>query len=225
MKKINSLLIGVGYHAKRIYLPYIRSGECCNLAACWDLASQREKVETFLKDAGISVPCYYAENDSISDTLHKKDIGRLNEIVKKHGIEAVIISTEPLAHLKYAKWALDNDLHILLDKPISTEVDVSVNANKARKLFKDYTTLAKAYIKKNKKKNLVFSIQAQRRFHTGFQAVRERIIEMSKLSDCPVTFIQTFHSDGQWTFPSEFIGQGLSPLQSRIRENVPFGVP
>ena len=64
---------------------------------------------------------------------------------------------------------------------------------------------------KNKKKKLVFSVQAQRRFHAGFQAVREKIIEIAKLSDCPVTFIQSFHSDGQWTFPDEFINQTYHP--------------
>jgi predicted dehydrogenase len=211
MKKVNTLLIGVGYHAKRIYLPYIKSGVYCNLVACWDLPSQQKKIEGFLEEIGIAVPCYYTEHDSVSDTLNKQDLGRLNGIVKKHGIEAVIISTEPLAHLKYAKWALDSNLHILLDKPISTEIDVSVNVRKARKLFKDYLSLAELYIKKSKKQDLVFSIQAQRRFHAGFQAVREKIIEIAKISDCPVTFIQTFHSDGQWTFPNEFIDQTYHP--------------
>ena len=85
--------------------------------------------------------------------------------------------------------------------------------------------LAELYIEKNKKKELVFSIQAQRRFHIGFRTVRKKIIEMAKLSDCPVTFIQTFHSDGQWTFPSEFIGQTYPSLQSRVWENVTFGIP
>ena len=152
MKKVNSLLIGVGYHAKRIYLPYIKNSKYCNLAACWDLMSQQKKIEVFLEGAGIVAPCYYTKNNSVSDTLNKEDICRLNEIVKKHGIESVIISTEPLAHLKYAKWALDNSLHILLDKPISTEIDVSINVSRARKLFKDYITLAKLYVKKNRKK-------------------------------------------------------------------------
>ncbi|MGB7958201.1 MAG: Gfo/Idh/MocA family oxidoreductase [Minisyncoccia bacterium] len=211
MKKINSLLIGVGYHAKRIYLPYLKGGRICRLVACWDLASQKEKVEDSLKKIGMTVPCYYAKNDSISDALDKEDRDHLDQTVKKHGIEAVIISTEPLAHFKYAKWALENGLHILLDKPISTAIDVSTNENKARKLFRDYMRLAELYIEKNKKEELVFSIQAQRRFHIGFRTVRKKIIEMAKLSDCPVTFIQTFHSDGQWTFPSEFIGQTYHP--------------
>ena len=211
MQKVNTLLIGVGYHARRIYIPYLKDGKYCNLAACWDLASQRERVEDFLKKAEIAAPCYYAEKDSLSDSLEKEDQERLRKVVKKHNIKAVIISTEPLAHFKYAQWAIDNNLHVLLDKPISTEVDVSTNVNKARKLFKDYMKLAELYILRNTKKDLVFSIQAQRRFHIGFQTAIDKIIEIAKLSDCPVTFIQALHSDGQWTFPGEFIAQTYHP--------------
>ena len=157
--KVNTLLIGVGYHAKRIYLPYIKSSEFCNLVACWDLASQKEKIEDFLGRIGVASPCYYTKNNSISDTLNKEESSYLNETIKRHKIEAVIIATEPLAHFKYAKWALDSNLHILLDKPISTGVDVSTSVNKANKLFKDYTKLAELYIEKNKKtasKKLLF---------------------------------------------------------------------
>ncbi len=211
MKGINTLLIGVGYHAKRIYLPFIKGNEFCNLVACLDLLSQKRKIKDFLEGFRITVPCYFTKNDSTSDTLNNKELNYLDKIIKKHQIEAVIISTEPLSHLKYAKWALENNLHVLLDKPISTEVDVSINVDKAKKLFNDYTKLAKLYVEKNKKQNLVFSIQAQRRFHIGFQTVRKKIIEMTKISNCPVTFIQTFHSDGQWTFPNEFISQTYHP--------------
>ena len=111
----------------------------------------KEKIEDFLGRIGVASPCYYTKNNSISDTLNKEESSYLNEIIKRHKIEAVIIATEPLAHFKYAKWALDSNLHILLDKPISTGVDVSTSVNKANKLFKDYTKLAELYIEKNKK--------------------------------------------------------------------------
>lgn len=211
MRKVNTILIGAGAHANRIYLPFIKDSELCNLVACLDLESQKEKVERLLADLGITTQCYFTKNCSISDTLADEESTLLSEIIKKHDIEAVIVSTEPLSHFKYAKWALEHNLHILLDKPISTEVDVSTNVVRAKKLFSDYKKLAKLYVKKNNKQNLVFSVQTQRRFHPGFQAVRRRIIEMAKMSNCPVTFIQTFHSDGQWTFPNEFVNQTYHP--------------
>ncbi len=209
--KFNTLLIGLGYHSKRIYIPYLKQSTLCNFVACLDLLSQREKIDTFLRDQEIYVETFFTNDTSISDELNHEDTDLLNNIIRKFNIEAVIISTEPLAHFKYAKWALENDLHILLDKPITTETDVSIDTNQAEKLYQDYRKLADLYEEKNKKLNLVFSIQAQRRFHPGFQAVREKIAEMTRISHCPVTSIQTSHSDGQWTFPNEFIHQTYHP--------------
>jgi predicted dehydrogenase len=211
MKNVNILLIGVGPHAQRVYLPYLKDNKFCNLVACLELHSQKDRVKNLLQNFAISVPCYFTKNYSISDKLNTKELNNLNKIVQEHKVEAVIISTEPLAHFKYAEWALKKDLHVLMDKPITTEVNVSTNVSKAKKLFRDYKTLAEMYSRKNKKKNLVFMVQAQRRYHIGFQVARRKIIEMAKLSYCPITFIQTFHSDGQWTFPHEFITQTYHP--------------
>lgn len=211
MAKINTLLIGVGAHAKRIYLPFMKNHKIGKLSACLDIASQKTRVIKTLQELGMIIPSYFIEKSDISDVLSSTEKRLLNDIIYKHKIDAVIISTEPLSHLKYAKWALDNNLHILLDKPISTEVNVSTNTNKAKKIFSDYLKLLKKYKEKLQEKNLVFSIQAQRRFHIGFRVVRKKIIEMAKLSNCPVTFIQVFHSDGQWTFPGEFIEQTYHP--------------
>ena len=54
-------------------------------------------------------------------------------------------------------------------------------------------------------------LQAQRRFHEGFITVRNKIKEMAELSNCPVTSIVSFHSDGQWRFPREIIEQDYHP--------------
>lgn len=211
MRKINTLLVGVGYHAKRIYLPYIKDNEHCNLVACLDLFLEKSKVEQILNSSRISVPCYFTKAHKVSDKLTNEETRALAKIVKKHKVEAVIISTEPLAHYKYTKWALENNLHVLLDKPITTGIDVSTNTRKAKKLFEEYKSLEKVFSLKNKTRNLVFSLQAQRRHHVGFQTVRSKIIEIAKVSHCPVTFVQAFHSDGQWTFPNEFIHQTYHP--------------
>ena len=211
MKKVNTLLIGVGYHARRIYVPCFKDNELVNLVACLDLKSQEEKIKTFLKNKNIKTTCYFTDNYILSDELNKQELKQLKEIIKKHEIQAVVISTEPLAHFKYAKWALQNDLNILLDKPITTEVDVSINENRARKLFSDYKYLSEKYKKKLKTKNLVFMLQAQRRFHDGFVVARDKIKEMTQMTNCPVTSIVSFHSDGQWRFPKEIIEQNYHP--------------
>ncbi len=211
MNKVNTLLIGVGYHSRRIYIPILKESKHGNLVACLDLESQKENIQASLTKLGVEVPCYYTKNDKISDSLSTEELQALDVIVRTHKVEAVIISTEPLAHFKYSHWALKKGLHVLLDKPITTEIDVSTNEKAARKIFSDYTKLVKLYRRKSLNNKIVFTLQAQRRFHKGFQCAREKIKEIYKLTNCPVTSIQTFHSDGQWRFPKEIIEQSYHP--------------
>lgn len=211
-RKVRTLLIGVGYHAKRIYIPYLKTDNKAMLVACLDLDDSRDRVESLIKENfGSAVTCYFTKEKKISDKLKKNELEQLNKIVNDHKIEAVIISTEPLAHFKYSYWAIGRSLHILLDKPITTEIDVSTNISKAKKLYYDYEKLERLYRRNCRKKNIVFNLQAQRRYHKGFQKVREKIKEITKLTHCPVNFIQSFHSDGQWTFPNEFVSQTYHP--------------
>lgn len=211
-KKIKTLLIGVGYHSRRIYLPYLKTKKMCKLVACWDLYDQRERVEELIRsNFGSSVPCYFTKENRILSKLKYSELKLLNHIIEKHKVEAVIIATEPLAHFKYVYWAIDKSLHILLDKPITTEINVSTKENKALKIYNDYEKIKKLYDCRCREKNIVFSLQAQRRYHKCFQKVRKKIREITELTHCPVNFIQTFHSDGQWTFPNEFVSQTYHP--------------
>ena len=207
----NILLIGCGYHARRIYVPHIIEQKNVKLSAIVDLTSQKEIVDKFLKEKSVIDVSFYYTHNKISDDLDKKEIYNLNKLVIDNKINTVIISTEPLAHFKYAKWALKNGLHILMDKPITTEHDVSTNKAKAIKLYSDYIFLKKLYKNCLKKKNIVFILQAQRRHHLGFLKTKELILEISRKTNCPVTSIQAFHSDGQWRFPKEIIEQNYHP--------------
>ncbi len=211
MKKVNTLLIGVGYHARRIYIPDFKDNELVNLVACLDLKSQEDIIKIFLIGKLFEIPCYFTSNYDVSDSLDDQELKQLEIIIKEHEVQAVVISTEPLAHFKYVKWALDNNLHILLDKPITTETDVSIDSNKANKLFSDYQYLEERYKEKLKSHGLVFMLQAQRRLHEGFMKSRDKIIEMTTMTNCPVTSISSFHSDGQWRFPKEIIEQDYHP--------------
>lgn len=209
---INVLLVGCGYHARRIYVPHLVEQKNAKLSAIVDLASQKEKIEAFLAEKSITdIDFYYTNDNRISDDLSQEEIENLNNLVAKQEIDAVIISTEPLAHFKYAKWALEHNLHVLMDKPITTEYNVSTDKEKARKLYSDYLFLKGLYQSKLKHKKLAFILQAQRRHHGGFLKTRELIIEIAKKANCPVTSILSFHSDGQWRFPKEIIEQTYHP--------------
>ncbi len=89
-----------------------------------------------------------------------------------------------------------------MDKPISVNRSMSTDISAAEKLTKDYEELYKLYAPK---KDIIFSIVAQRRFHKGFQKVYNLIKEIFMETNCPITSIQINHSDGQWRLPNEIV--------------------
>ena len=213
----DSLIIGFGPHAKRIYFPVsLKSSKSYGfrIVAAVDLEEKKKDIENYFTEKNISpIEIIYLNNDERCNAkLSKKIEARLNELVKNNKITGVIISTEPMAHVCYAKWALKNGLSVLMDKPISTEQNVANSPDAAEKLLKDYYSLKNLYISsKLKNKNLNFCLMAQRRFHPAFHKMKSLIREVFLATNCPVTSIQSFHSDGQWRMPNEIVTQDYHP--------------
>ncbi|MEK7113545.1 MAG: Gfo/Idh/MocA family oxidoreductase, partial [Patescibacteria group bacterium] len=131
---INIVIIGLGHHAKRMYLDFRDTIKHVNLVGVVDIESNKENIINYLKEKNIDVPTIFMKNLAVSDTIDSLDEDILNKFIKDLKCNSVIISTEPLAHFKYVIWALKNNLNILLDKPITTEVTVSRDVDKAKKL-------------------------------------------------------------------------------------------
>lgn len=211
MNKIKVLLIGFGPHAKRIYYPscqLIDKIYNIQLAYAVDLEEKRTDIVKYLtekKDKLIEV--YFIQSQ---DRTYKKLSSvvkqKLNQIVEAYNIKGVIISTEPRVHMMYARWALKKGISVLMDKPISTHVDISTDLEIPKELLRDYREIKRIYTTaKRKYKRLFFSLMAQRRWHPAFIKVKALIGEVFEKTNCPVTSIQTFHADGQWRLPSEIV--------------------
>lgn len=212
MNKTKIMLIGCGPHAKRIYLPA--------------LEKLRKRIDFELL---LVVDLYLMENSvsrAINQTIFKPETWfispfpseipaqleeRLSEFVKENNINGVIIATEPLAHKAYADWALRNKLNILIDKPITARIDSTSKLSSADGILDDYIALLELYRNVQKNQETIFVINSQRRFHAGFCFVEKLLREIGDKTNCPVTFIQSYHSDGQWRFPSEIVTQDYHP--------------
>ena len=144
--------------------------------------------------------------------MNNSVIKQLDKIVEDKNIQGVIISTEPMAHVGYAKWALKRGLNILMDKPISVRDSLSTSEESIEGLLKDYNELEILY-KEAKVKNpkITFSLTAQRRFHPAYLKVKDLIKQVFEETNCPITSIQSFHSDGQWRMPGEIVDQIYHP--------------
>jgi predicted dehydrogenase len=205
---VSILIIGCGYHAKRIYIPYFSRLHHARVGAIVDVRSHSSSINQYLDQQKLeTIERCYTECEEPSDVLSPSEVEVLNALVKRCLINAVVIATEPLAHFKYAKWALSSNLHILMDKPITTEICVSTDVTKAKKLYSDYVELKLLYMSMLRERNLVFSLQAQRRLHEGFLICKALVAEIADRTNCPITSINASHSDGQWRFPREIVTQ------------------
>ncbi len=132
---------------------------------------------------------------------------RLNSIIAEENINSVIIATDPLNHMQYALWALKHNLHILMDKPISTYDNISNNVEQAEQLKRDYELLVENYFG-----DKAFIVNAQRRFLPQFQIVQDFVNEIASKYGMPITSMQSTHSDGQWRLPEEVLKFKYHPL-------------
>jgi len=199
------MLIGVGPHARRIYYPICKKEESLGVKIICgvDLVEKKDEIERFLDLKEDKLPMLYISNNTYTKALPNEEREKLNKLVKKYKINGVIISTDPLAHLRYALWAIDQGLHILMDKPISAVPYASTDEHAAEDIVSDFYLLKNRHEKKGAKK--IVSIMTQRRFHPAYTKIRELAEDVFKKTNCPITSVQTFHSDGQWRLPSEIV--------------------
>jgi len=208
MKKI--LLIGLGPFARRIYYPILKELRIkynVEIAGIVELETNKTVIENYLKGQHEKI-IYISQKEAdfaLRGYLAPKTEQKLNSLK----IDGVIISTEPLVHMSYARWALHKPVHILMDKPISTKQGVSSDMKKAKELIRDYDELASMYRQVMHK--ISFTIMAQRRYHSAFILIRNKIREVFELTKCPITSIVSFHSDGQWRMPTEIVEQHYHP--------------
>ncbi|MDR2572047.1 MAG: hypothetical protein LBD23_17350 [Oscillospiraceae bacterium] len=205
------LLIGCGPHAKRVYLPAIKATEK-NFSTVIKAVVEVKNLES---DTMNYVSKYYDNveglfikpfNSTHTHTLPLDVEQQLNSIVEKHTINSVVITTDPLNHMQYALWVQKQDLHILMDKPVSTYGNVSIDLTQAKQIKDDFNILMDNY-----SPDKAFIINAQRRFLPQFEVLQTQINNVAKNYGMPITSLQSTHSDGQWRLPNEILTQTYHP--------------
>ncbi|MBC9914792.1 Gfo/Idh/MocA family oxidoreductase [Chitinophaga varians] len=205
--QVNVILIGCGPHARRIYLPALRNLQQVKLALVIDLENEASVVRNAIGEMETELWLI----QPFAHVLPPELQNRLSQFVADHQVTGVIIATEPLVHRAYAEWALANELNILMDKPVTTRADVTSNLDNAKGILDDYVELLDAYKDLQQRTETIFMINSHRRFHKGFQFVKDQIREVALKTNCPISFIQAYHSDGQWRLPNEIVTQKYHP--------------
>jgi len=212
METPNIILIVCGPHAKRVYVPKLKEFEGefrINLKAIVELKEKQNDVLAFASKYFENINYIFVDKfgEEFKQTLPDELENYLNSVIIKENINAVIIATDPLNHIQYALWALKHNLHILMDKPISTYDNISNNLKQAKQLKKDYKLLIENY-----SSDKAFIVNTQRRFLPQFQIVQDFVNEIASEYKMPITSMQSTHSDGQWRLPDEVLKFKYHPL-------------
>lgn len=208
----NILLIGIGPHSKRIYLPLIekyRQQYDLDLKAIVEIAEKREDIEEYLTLKGYSPDIYFVDYKNEDEfSLDEEDKRNLLKIIEKNQINAIILSTNPLAHKAYIDFAIENGINILMDKPIIAKSLASMDSLQASAIYEDYEEIVRKYREQQERfPGLIVSCLSQRRYHPAVNKIRSEIERIYERTNCPVTSFLCEHSDGQWRMPDEVISE------------------
>lgn len=194
--RLRFIIVGLGHHAKRVYLPFLKDNHI-DIAGVVEIDTKINETRQYLIENGLeSTPLI--TSPYLKDRLLPRTL--INQLNRIKNVDAIIISTDPQVHMPYSRWAISRGLNILLDKPISTYRNVANNGQISQRLIEDYDELRDAYMSSADKAIL---IAVQRRYHPGFDIVRNLVNDVSAGFNIPVTSISAHHSDGQWRMPGE----------------------
>jgi len=194
-------LIGLGPHAKRIYLNYFKKHNV-ELSLVVDLESKRSEIKQYLLEQGFKRTNIFSVNDKYKDNEHlnKETETKLLAVCNTLEISHIIIATEPKAHNMYVEFALKNNIHVLTDKPITvTKKMTSISSiNKVRKQYYDLLELSST-------SSAMCKVMCQRQYHRGYEYIKKILNEVVKKYQVPITYIDIYHCDGNWEMPHDML--------------------
>ena len=195
----NVALIGIGPHAKRIYLHYFKKKKV-NLELVVDLESEKDNIRKYLDENGFKKTKIFTLSDKYKDDDHlPEDVSsNLLAVCKTLEITHLIISTEPKAHFMYLEFALKNNMNVLTDKPITVAKNMTSlhSIDKVRKQYYEILDLAK-------KSKGTCKVMCQRQYHRGYEKIKDVLTDVVNKYKMPITNIDIFHSDGAWEMPHD----------------------
>lgn len=195
----NVMIIGVGPHSKRIYFYLFKKFKIIPKIVV-DLESNNDATLKYLDENGFSSSSTWFLPDCYKDDekLPKKYEKELLSLCREKNITHIIVSTEPKAHCMYLNFALDNNINILSDKPI-TVVKNMYDLKNINKIRTQYYELLKKY----KNSSCSCKIMCQRQYHRGYIFIKKVLREVINKYNIPITYIDIYHCDGNWEMPHD----------------------
>ena len=207
--KRNLIIIGLGPHAQACQYYFLetmyRKGMPIRVRLLVELQDRAEDVENFLQNKSLQPDQLFGlpVEDRNSPTIHPKLLEFVEKI--KHTVDGVLVCTEPKAHKKYILWALQNNIDVLSDKPLTAPL---INEQGFEQVWQDYQDIETALSKSKARLCLL----TNKRVHKAYQEVYNQVRDFVTQYQMPITQIEMSEGGGVWAFPTEF----------ESRENHPY---
>lgn len=209
MRGKNILLIGLGPHAKRIYIRGLRKLGLFPILVV-DLLTQKQFVEAYLLEHQIPAFTYFIPTEEKDrETLSPEVNFTLDKLLKIHQITHAIISTEPKAHYAYLQYLIKKNIPILTDKPITCPPHVCNKKEQAILIQKQFQHLSELIAKYK----TPVTVQCQRRYDKRYQYITSIVSDLMNKYELPVHDIQIHHSDGSFYTPEEILERENHPYK------------
>lgn len=187
------LLVGCGAFARQAHLPALaRMAPGVRLASVVDRGECLEPVRQALEAAGL---------DPHTPLLATPDPRTLPPV------DAVIISSPEGTHKPYLRWALEQRLPTLSDKPLTTRTVHAGTLSDPRSLVDDWEELTRLSGGSGP-----FMVAAQRRYQEVYRTLGGLVRREFLRSGYAPTFVQCLTNDGLWHDPEDYA------LQSTYRD-------
>ena len=201
LKKNSIALIGLGPHAKRIYLNYFKKHRI-NVALLVDLESKRDEIRNYLDNNNLKNTKIFTLPDNVKDNEHLPDniASNLLAVCNTMEITHIIIATEPKAHNMYIEFALKNNIDVLTDKPITVCKNMT-SINSIKNVRSQYYNI----LKLSKQTNSMCKVMCQRQYHNVYEYIKKLLLVTVKKYQVPITYIDIYHCDGNWEMPHDML--------------------
>lgn len=194
-------LVGLGPHARWTYFPALLKAQTPPSLVV-ELDCNRDAVTKHLSDNHVEAETYFipvAERDN--QRLGYDDNDKLRLLVKELEITHAVITTEPKAHMAYARFFLENGISVLVDKPVSSPAGATHELSAARQIVDDWEELVSL---SSDSPDADAYVMAQRRCDDGYRLARRLVQEVVTEYGVPLSFVEVYHGSGTWNLANEF---------------------
>lgn len=202
-----TVLVGLGPFAKRHYFDFFHKFHFFPKLIIELDVKESESLE-FFKLHDISIPIFTVPRDQRDCHMLPPELQqKLLSTLRHYQVTHAILCTEPKAHFAYLDFFIRNEIHILVEKPLTVHLNSSFSIEAAKGIEQDYLTLLSQI-----KKRTRVEVHCQRRYHPVYEFVLKQIEQFVTEFDIPLTYCDIYHCDGMWNMPDEFL----------FRENHPY---